>query len=122
IYNKSVTRLSKEVERYFLTHSWEGNVRELKNTIKSIIPFKTNNTIRMDDLSYSVIENSESKDKKVLTLGECEKNHIYKVLKLTDFNILRTAELLGISRPRLYRKMKDYELVGDNGTQQKSEE
>lgn len=113
VYRKNVTRISAEAEKYFLTYAWDGNVRELKNTIKSIIPFKTNNTIRMDDLSYSLIDGSEIKENKVLTLAESEKRHLFKVLKLTDFNILRTAELLGISRPRLYRKMKEYELDVD---------
>ncbi len=113
VYKKNITRISAEAEKYFLTYAWEGNVRELKNTIKSIIPFKTNNTIRMEDLSYSLIDGSETKENKVLTLAECEKRHLSKVLKLTDFNILRTAELLGISRPRIYRKMKEYRLDVD---------
>lgn len=113
VYKKNVTRISAEAETYFLTYPWEGNVRELKNTIKSIIPFKTDNTIRMEDLSYSLIDGSERKESKVLSLAECEKRHMARVLRLTDFNILRTAELLGISRPRLYRKMKEYELDVD---------
>jgi transcriptional regulator with PAS, ATPase and Fis domain len=110
VFNKHVTRLSAEVEKYFLTYSWEGNVRELKNMIKSIIPFKTDHTIKMDDLSHSLLETGEKKANKNLTLKEFEKRHIFKILKLTDFNILRTAELLEISRPRLYRKVKEYGL------------
>jgi two-component system, NtrC family, response regulator len=110
VYNKQVTRISAEVEKYFLTYAWEGNVRELKNTIKSIIPFKTNHTIRMEDLSYYQLESAESSRNKILPLRESEKRHIFKVLKLTDFNILRSAELLEISRPRLYRKMREYDL------------
>ncbi|MCP4157123.1 MAG: sigma-54-dependent Fis family transcriptional regulator [bacterium] len=110
VYDKEVTRIAAEAEKYFLTYAWEGNVRELKNTIKSIIPFKVNNTISMEDLSYSLIQGSECKKNKVMTLEESEKKHIYWVLKLTDFNVLRTSELLGISRPRLYRKMKEYKL------------
>ncbi len=113
VYNKNVTRISTEAEKYFLTYPWEGNVRELKNTIKSIIPFKTNSTIRLEDLSYSLIEGYDSKAYKILTLNESERKHIAMVLRLTDFNILRTAELLGISRPRLYRKMDKYGLAVD---------
>jgi len=122
VYNKEVTRLSAEAEKYFLTYPWHGNVRELKNTVKSIIPFKTNGTIRMEDLSYSLIDaagagEEDTPKNKVLTLAESEKRHLAKVLKLTDFNILRTAELLEISRPRLYRKMKEYSLDVDSVTQ-----
>lgn len=117
VYNKDVSRIAPEAEKYLLTYPWEGNVRELKNTVKSIIPFKTNHTIRMDDLSYSLIEGGEDPENKVLPLEENEKNHIYRVLKLTDFNILRSANLLKISRPRLYRKIKEYGLdVADEET------
>jgi DNA-binding NtrC family response regulator len=51
---------------------------------------------------------------RVLPLAESEKRHMARVLKLTDFNILRTAELLKISRPHLYRKVKEYNLDVDS--------
>lgn len=110
VYNKNVTRVSAEAETYFMGYTWDGNVRELKNTVKSIIPFKTDNTISMDDLSFSLMQRGDGTKNKAMTLEETEKNHIYNMLKLNDFNILRTAELLGISRPRLYRKIKEYGL------------
>jgi DNA-binding NtrC family response regulator len=72
IYNKEVTKISKEAENYFLNYSWEGNVREVKNTVKSIIPFKTNNIIEMSDLSSSLIGGKESREKKLPTLEEYE--------------------------------------------------
>lgn len=110
IYNKNVTRITKESERYFLNYSWEGNVRELKNTIKSIIPFKTNNIIEMSDLSSSLIGGKESREKKLPTLEEYENEYMRKVLKITSFNITRACEILEISRPRFYRRLKDLQL------------
>jgi transcriptional regulator with PAS, ATPase and Fis domain len=110
IYNKNVTKISKEAENYFLNYSWRGNVREVKNTIKSIIPFKKNNTIDLDDLSYSIIEGKEVGKKQLPTLEEHEKQYLFKVLRATGFNITRTAEVLGINRPRLYRKIKYFRL------------
>ncbi|MCP4153106.1 MAG: sigma-54-dependent Fis family transcriptional regulator [bacterium] len=113
VYKKEVNRLSAAVENFFLTYAWGGNVRELKNAVQSIIPFKTDNTIRMEDLSFAfIVGNDESKDKR-LSLKDAEKKHIYRILKLTGFNIKRTADLLIITRPRLYRKMKDYGLEVD---------
>ncbi len=121
ISKKEVTRMSAEVEAYFLSYPWQGNVRELKNTIKSVIPFKTDHTIRMEDLAQSSLLQRKDLKNEVLTLDQCEKRHIHRVLKLTDFNIKRTARLLGISRPRLYRKMKEYELgVGIEEGQEES--
>ncbi len=115
-YDKDVSRLTPEVEKFFLTYRWDGNVRELKNVIKSIIPFKSDHIIRMEDLSYSLMEGNLARDVRGLTLEEGERKLIYKVLKLTDFNILRSADILDITRPRLYRKIKEYGLdVGDEG-------
>jgi DNA-binding NtrC family response regulator len=110
IYNKNVTQLSRSAEKYFLNYSWKGNIRELKNTIKSIIPFKKNSTIDLDDLSYSIIDRKEQQDERFMTLEEHEKRYILKVLKTTNFNISLTSEILGINRPRLYRKIKYYQL------------
>ena len=110
IYDKNVTQLSRSAEKYFLNYSWKGNIRELKNTIKSIIPFKKNSTIEMDDLSYSIIEKKESPEERFLTLEENEKRYILKVLQATNSNISLAAEILGINRPRLYRKIKYYQL------------
>lgn len=110
IYNKNVTRVSRDAENYFLNYSWRGNVRELKNTIKSLIPFKKNNTLNMDDLSYSILEGKEMDEQRFHTLEEQEKAYIQKVLKATGFNISRSADILGTNRPRLYRKIKYYQL------------
>jgi len=110
IYNKNVTQLTRSAEKYFLNYSWKGNIRELKNTIKSIIPFKKNSTIDLDDLSYSIIDKKEPREERFMTLEEHEKSYILKVLKTTSFNISLTSEILGINRPRLYRKIKYYQL------------
>ena len=110
IYNKNVTGMSKEAENYFLNYPWKGNTRELKNTIKSIIPFKKNDTIHLDDLSYSIIEGDKTDKKQFSPLEEHEKNYIQNVLKAAGFNISRAAEILGTNRPRLYRKIKYYRL------------
>lgn len=114
VYNKDVTKISKEAEYYFLNYSWNGNIRELKNTIKSIIPFKTNKTIEIKDISYSIIEGKDVKQKRLHTLEEYQNNYIYKVLKTTRFNISRASEILKISRPRLYRIIKGLNLEEEN--------
>jgi DNA-binding NtrC family response regulator len=107
IYDKNVTKISKDVEIYFLNYSWNGNVRQLKNTIKSIMPFKTDNIIEMSDLSLSIIGGGQSGEKQLPTLEEHENMYIRKVLKLTGFNITRACEILGISRPRFYRRWQE---------------
>jgi two-component system response regulator AtoC len=110
IYNKNVIKIGKEAENYLLNYSWEGNVRELKNTVKSIIPFKTTNIIEMDDLSSSIIGRKDSSKRKLPTLDEYENEYMRKVLKIAGFNITRACEILGISRPRFYRRLKELQL------------
>ncbi len=110
VFHKDVLHISREAEHYLLNHRWEGNIRELKNTVKSIIPFKTNNTIELSDLSATIVGGSGSQEKKLVTLEEYESDYILKVLKVTDFNITRAAEILGITRARLYRKISHLDL------------
>ncbi len=110
VYDKNITKLSDDVEKFFLDYSWKGNVRELKNTIKSIMPFKQSKTIRMEDLSYSIIEGQRITEEKIIGLDEYEKRYVYKILKLTNFNISRAASMLDISRPRLYRMIEEHNL------------
>jgi DNA-binding NtrC family response regulator len=110
VYNKNVSNISRKAEKFFMNYSWKGNVRELKNTIKSIIPFKKNDTIDLDDLSYSIMEGNKLKENRFLTLREHEKQYILRVLTATDFNISQAAEILDINRPRLYRKIRQFQL------------
>ena len=110
VYDKAITKISMEAETHLLNYPWRGNVRELRNTLKSIIPFKKDNTIGMADFSYSIIAGKQAEEKQFTPLEENEKNYIRKVLKATDYNITHAAEILGIHRQRLYRKIKYYRL------------
>jgi DNA-binding NtrC family response regulator len=110
VYHKEVSYISREAERYLLNHQWGGNVRELKNTVKSIIPFKTTDTIELDDLSTAIVGGTQNPKDKLVTLDEYENDYILKVLKITAFNISRAAEILGITRARVYRKINQLDL------------
>lgn len=110
IYNKNVTRISDEAEKFLVNYPWPGNIRELKNTIKSIFPFKKDNTIGLDDLSYSIIGGKKFAGSKFLSLEEYMNKYIQKILKVSRFNICHACEILKISRPRLYRKIKDLKI------------
>jgi len=110
IYDKKVIKIEKDAETYLINYPWKGNVRELKNTIKSIIPFKKSNAIDMSDLSHSILEEKHRGEKQFPSLEEHEKKYILKVLRATGYNISRSADILGLNRPRLYRKIHYYHL------------
>ena len=82
----------------------------MKNTVKSIIPFKTNDTIELGDLSAAIVGGGGCRENKLVTLEEHGSDYILKVLKVTKFNITRAAEILGITRARLYRKINHLDL------------
>lgn len=108
VFGKRIAGLGREVEEFFLNYNWPGNVRELQNTIRSIIPFKTAGLIELPDLSHSILRGKRAEKHAYASLAELEEIHIRKVLAVTGFNLTRAAEILKISRPRLYRKMRNY--------------
>lgn len=110
VFHKEVSHIGREAEQYLLNHRWNGNIRELKNTVKSIIPFKTTDTIELEELSAAVVGGAHQQKNKLVTLKEYENDYIFKVLKITGFNITRAAEILGITRARLYRKIDQLDL------------
>lgn len=106
LFDKKITRITKEAELYLKEYSWEGNVRELKNSIKSIFSLKNTNAITMSDLMISLHDTQKKTKRTTITLQEHELNYVKEVLELTDFNVKRAAKILDISRARLYRKIK----------------
>lgn len=106
LFDKKITRITKEAELFLKEYPWEGNVRELKNSIKSIFSLKNTNSITMNDLMISLHDTQQKGKRSTVTLQEYELKYVKEVLELTDFNVKKTAEILDISRARLYRKIK----------------
>jgi two-component system, NtrC family, response regulator len=89
-------------------YSWPGNVRELENRVKTAMIMSETPMLTADDLGLK--EGSESallfNLKEVRT--RAERQAIRQALSITDGNVSRTAELLGVSRPTLYDLMEKY--------------
>ncbi len=90
-----------------LRYNWPGNVRELRNVIERSIILAENNIITERCLPHELVSMSED-NHGVLTLESVEKNHILKMLQFFDDNRQKTADILGISRKTLYRKLAQY--------------
>jgi DNA-binding NtrC family response regulator len=106
LFEKKITRITKEAEVYLMGYPWEGNVRELKNTIKSIFTFKNSDSITVKDLMLTLHLSERETKKPFVALEEHELKYIKEVLEANQFNIQKTAKILDISRSRLYRKLK----------------
>jgi DNA-binding NtrC family response regulator len=114
LFDKKIARITKEAEGYLVNYPWEGNVRELKNAIKSIFSLKNNNAITIKDLMLSLNESDRQPKKSYSTLQDHELEYIREVLEANRMNMKKTSEILGISRARLYRKVKLMDLPIDD--------
>ncbi|MGE5341528.1 MAG: sigma-54-dependent transcriptional regulator [Candidatus Omnitrophota bacterium] len=112
-YAKGVKAVSPEARKLLLRYPWPGNVRELKNTIDEIIAFIPGTEIHVDHLPLKLRaqKHPELVEGPFLILEEVEKQQVKKALVLTDYNIQKSARMLGIGRPALYRKIKKYKLI-----------
>lgn len=110
LYDKNIRGMSKSAENVLLQYAWEGNVRELKNAVKGIFALKDDGQITSGDLMMSLNTDKKRIKEYVESLKEHENRYIKQILELNNFNITRTADILGISRTRLYRKMDELDL------------
>ncbi|TKB12372.1 sigma-54 dependent transcriptional regulator [Desulforhopalus sp. IMCC35007] len=92
-----------------LRYTWPGNIRELRNVIERSIILAENNIITERCLPRELVSAAEESHA-ALSLELVEKKHILKMLQFFDGNRQKTAEILGISRKTLYRKLAQYSL------------
>jgi DNA-binding NtrC family response regulator len=104
--NKSISNISKEAVDILTSYDWPGNVRELENVIERAVVIAKKRKITPGDLPFQ--KAGVSRRPAVGSLEDTEKAHIAEMLKACDWNIARTAGLLGINRTTLYKKIKKY--------------
>jgi DNA-binding NtrC family response regulator len=107
--NKPVPQIAKETFKMLMTYSFPGNVRELKNMTERAIILCRNESLTPNDFyTKSGNENVAQKENIIYNLDENEQNLIRLALKEKNYNQNKTAELLGITRDSLIRRMKKY--------------
>ncbi|MBK7768768.1 MAG: PEP-CTERM-box response regulator transcription factor [Sulfuritalea sp.] len=98
--------LRDDAMRAIGNHPWPGNVRELENRIKRAVIMADENQITAEDLE---LNDGEKHENAVFDLRrareEAEKRAVIAALARCDGNIVKAAELLGVSRPTLYDLM-----------------
>jgi len=110
-YGRKPKELTPEAYQALREYHWPGNVRELKNLIERIVIL--NPQVRVDARHiplHAVRRQSDRPGDRFGSLQEvreaAEREYILKKLEETNGNVTRTAELLGLERSNLYRKMK----------------
>jgi len=114
---KPVRAISADVLQVLTQHNFPGNVRELKNAIESAVLSETTDLLQRQSLPpYLTQEGSQPPTSNptdttvILPLDEVERRAIVHALKVMDNNIPKAAQVLGIGRSTLYRKLKKYNL------------
>ncbi|SHJ74178.1 two-component system, NtrC family, nitrogen regulation response regulator NtrX [Dethiosulfatibacter aminovorans DSM 17477] len=89
-----------------VNHDWQGNIRELRNTVERILILSGNDMIRTDDLPEDVF--LKKREYANSELKEAERDIIVRTLKENNFNITHASQKLGMTRTTLRNKMKKY--------------
>jgi two-component system, NtrC family, nitrogen regulation response regulator NtrX len=110
-YGRKPKELTPEAYRVLGEYHWPGNVRELKNLIERIVIL--NPQVRVDARHIPLPGTRKPQDRPLDRFGSlqevreaAERDYILRKLEETSGNVTRTAELLGLERSNLYRKMK----------------
>jgi transcriptional regulator with PAS, ATPase and Fis domain len=114
-YNLKTIKIPQAIITMLQSYSWPGNVRELANTIRRSIALCDGSELKSFDLPQHIIDPESTATESVseqvsLKLSEMEKQHIQYVLHLADSNKSLAANMLGIHRDTLLRKLKRYEI------------
>jgi len=102
--------IAPEVDDIFLAYPWPGNARELKATISKAALMTDTNTITVDDIPRHLTNQMAISPGKPKTLEDMEKEHILAILAETGGNQTQAAQILGINRKTLYKKINKYKI------------
>lgn len=100
-------QLTTEAKRKLIEYHWPGNVRQLRNVIDSAVVLAVGDEIKASDLGLHDLKQSKFDS---LNIEEWEKRLIQEALERTQGSMPEAAELLGISRATLYRKIETYKI------------
>jgi two-component system nitrogen regulation response regulator NtrX len=117
-YGRRPKRLAPEAAARLRQYSWPGNVRELRNVIERLIIMVSGDTITAQDLGFlgrdgaDGVAAAEPGPGPLRPLSEArdefEKDYILQTLAAQQGNMSRTAEVLGVERSNLYKKLRAF--------------
>ncbi len=114
-----MAQISEEAMSLLLQHTWQGNIRELQNTVERMRILNSGNTIEVQDLPMS-IRTAEAAKKETAMAGpppvempleQLERIHILRCLDHHEGNKTRAAQSLGITIKTLYNKLHRYGIL-----------
>lgn len=110
---KTVKGIGEAALSLLIRYPWPGNVRELENAIERAVILARQDQVMADDLPPAVTGGQddfaalEKALDRQLALQDLEKEYIGRILEQTGGNKVRAAQILGIDRKTLYRKLAE---------------
>jgi two-component system response regulator HydG len=110
--------ISPQALALLAAYPWPGNVRELRNAIERAAALAQSKEIQLSDLPPRIRDSASGTNRIIeasrrqLGLRELEREYIFEVLRQTTGNKSRAAEILGLDRKTLYRKLEEYREEG----------
>lgn len=107
---KNIKGFDKASKAAMIKYNWPGNIRELKNAVESAVVMCTGDEIKIEDLPRALKSQGEEKVITIpigITMDEAEKIIIQENLAANKGNKSKTADILGIGRKTLHRKLEE---------------
>ena len=113
---KRIQGLTPDLAEKLVQFSFPGNVRELENMIAAAVLLENGKTLTLASVRNLIPYNGPERRRQLelLTLGELEKRHIERVLKVTGGNRPKAAKILGVNVTTVYRKIEKYNISEKN--------
>ena len=115
---KHITGFDNQARNALYKYNWPGNIRELQHCVESSVVMAGGNEITLDDLPPSVSKASSTENILIplgIPLDEAEKIIIQENLAANKGNKSKTADVLGIGRKTLHRKLQEYGMDDGEG-------
>ena len=105
-YKKEIRGLTREAKNKLLKYAWPGNVRELQHAVERAVILGEGSLLKPENFPFHTIERRKKEEDEILNLEQLERQTVEKALRLSQGNMTRAAEYLGITRFALYRKLE----------------
>ena len=109
-YKKDIQVLTREAKQKLMKYTWPGNVRELQHAIERAVILAKNIWLKPNDFMLTPQPEKKNELDEIFNLEELEIHAIKRALKRCAGNVSSAAELLGITRYALYRKIEKNKL------------
>lgn len=104
-YKKDIKGLSRDARSKLQNYNWPGNVRELQHAIERAVILSDGMMLKPENFMLQPTASNKIAEQEELNLSILEKEAIERALRRAEGNVTRAAELLGITRFALYRKL-----------------